>query len=61
MQTEPAELDKISSIKQKYEIKASETKDDFACLQELIEEQQTNINILIIKLKRSKNNSKKSN
>ncbi len=37
--TKPVELDNISSIKQKYEI----PKDVFTSLQELMEEQQTNI------------------
>ena len=39
----PDDINKISLLKQKYDIKASETKDIFTSLQELIETQESNI------------------
>jgi uncharacterized coiled-coil protein SlyX len=39
----PEDINKLSLINQKYEIKASETKDVFTSLQELIETQEYNI------------------
>jgi uncharacterized coiled-coil protein SlyX len=50
----PEDLNKLSLIKQKYDIKASETKDVFTSLQELMEIQESNIKDLTDQLTNQK-------
>jgi uncharacterized coiled-coil protein SlyX len=50
----PDDINKHSLLKQKYDIKASETKDIFTSLQELIETQESNIKDLNTQLTNQK-------